>query len=228
MHYFLIYVDGTHNDYIGRLVESVKQYGPEFEIVLFNKQDISEEFMTKHKSIFELSRGGGYWLWKPYIINETLKRINDDDIIFYLDSKYYFIAHFKDLYENYMKENDIMAWKNKPNELIWYMKNWCKMDVIVKYDMYQKVFDAHAEDCWGGALIVKKNATTVKYIQEWLDMCCIYENITDSPSILPNDPVFREHRHDQSLLSIILHKYNITLAFFEKKYLQNVRQYWTY
>ena len=75
----------------------------------------------------------------------------------------------------------------------------------------------------GGALVIRKTDNTLKYIDEWLNMCCIYENITDSPSIEPNDAQFNEHRHDQSLLSIILHKYNITLQFFERRYLQNVR-----
>jgi len=122
-----------------------------------------------------------------------------------------------------MKNNDLLVWKNKPNERIWYMKNWCKMHVILKYNMFNRVFCENAEDCWGGALIIKKNKNTTKYIQEWLDMCCIYEDITDSKSMVKNNPLFHEHRHDQSLLSIILHKYNIQMHFFEKKYLQNVR-----
>ena len=112
---------------------------------------------------------------------------------------------------------------NKPNEPTFYMKNWYKMDVIHKYNMYDKVFNKNAEDCWGGALIIKKTENTMNYMQEWLDMCCIYENITDSPSLIKNHKAFNEHRHDQSLLSIVLHKYNIKMQFFEKKYLQNSR-----
>jgi hypothetical protein len=89
--------------------------------------------------------------------------------------------------------------------------------------MFYKVFSENAEDCWAGALIVKKTENTIRYIQEWLDMCCIYEDITDSKSKIKNSNLFREHRHDQSLLSIIIHKYNIQMQFFEKKYLQNMR-----
>jgi hypothetical protein len=223
MLYFLVYNDYQHNDYLDKLLESVKTYGKEFNIIVFDKNNIDSEFLEKNKSILNCSRGGGYWLWKPYIINETLKKINDDDIIFYIDSKYYFIQDFTDLYSEYMKNNDLLVWKNKPNEQVWYMKNWCKMDVINKYNIFDKVFNKNAEDCWAGALIVKKNNNTIKYVQEWLDMCCIYEDITDSPSKIINISLFNEHRHDQSLLSIILHKYNIEMQFFEKKYLQNVR-----
>lgn len=223
MLYFLVYNDNTHNDYIRQLLESVKIFGNEFTIIEFNKNDIDEEFMQKNSSILNCHRGGGYWLWKPYIINETLKKINYGDIIFYMDSKYYFIEKFRNLYLNYMENNDLIVWKNKPNEPVFYMKNFCKMDVILKYNMANKVFLENCEDCWAGALIVKKTKNTVNYIKEWLDMCCVYENISDSKSKNKNADIFIEHRHDQSLLSIILHKYNIKMQFFEKKYLQNVR-----
>jgi hypothetical protein len=97
------------------------------------------------------------------------------------------------------------------------------MDVIIKYGMYDKVFNENALDCWAGAVVIRKTDKTVQMMQEWLEMASNYENITDSPSKIPNSPLFREHRHDQSLLSIVLHKNNIYLPFFEKRYLNNVR-----
>jgi hypothetical protein len=223
MFYFLVYNDNTHNVYLNKLIQSVKLHGAEFEVIVFDKSSIENEFIEKNQAILSCRRGGGYWLWKSYIINKILKQINENDILFYLDSKYYFIENFSNLYLDYMKNNDLLVWKNKPNEPTWYMKNWCKMDVINKYNMFDKVFNENAEDCWGGAIIIKKNKNTVKYMKEWLEMCCNYENITDSPSKAKNNALFREHRHDQSLLSIVLHKYNIEMQFFEKKYLQNIR-----
>jgi hypothetical protein len=223
MLYFLIYNDNTHNESLEKLLLSVVEHGKEFKIIIFDKKSIDKDFFEKNKAILNCNRGGGYWLWKPYIINETLKKINHDDILFYLDSKYYFTEDFTNLYAEYMKNNDLLIWKNKPNEGEYYMKNYCKMDVISKYNMFDKVFNENAEDCWAGALVIKKNVNSIKYIQEWLDMCCIYENITDSPSNLNNSNLFIDHRHDQSLLSIVLHKYNIKMQIFEKKYLQNVR-----
>jgi hypothetical protein len=223
MLYFLVYNDNTHTIHIQKLLQSVKIYGKEFQIIVFNKNDIDDKFKNNNSSILNCKRGGGYWLWKPYIINETLKKIKNDDIVFYMDSKYYFIENFTKLYSDYIINNDILLWKNKPNESIYYMKNWCKMDVIHKYNIFDKVFNENVEDCWAGAIMVKKNKNTIQYIQEWLDMCCIYEDITDSHSKRKNSDTFNEHRHDQSLLSIIVDKYNIKLQYFEKKYLQNVR-----
>ena len=223
MHYFLVYHDGSHKQYLINLIKSVEKYGREFKVIIFKKSNIDNNFVEANKSILDCQRGGGYWLWKPYIINEVLKTVNQNDIIFYLDSKYQFIKKFTKLYSDFMKNNDIMVWKNKPNEGGYYMKNWCKMDVITKYGMYNKVFNENAEDCWAGAIIVKKNENSSRIIQEWLDMCCNYHDISDSPSENINSSMFEEHRHDQSMLSIVLHKYNIPLQFFETTYLQNER-----
>jgi hypothetical protein len=54
-------------------------------------------------------------------------------------------------------------------------------------------------------------------------MCCVYEDISDSPSDITNSETFIEHRHDQILLSIVLFKYNICFEYFEKGILHNLR-----
>jgi hypothetical protein len=223
MLFFIVYNDGSHTEQILKLLESVKEYGKEFEIIVFNRSDIDNEYYIRYNYILSLPRGGGYWLWKPILINKILKIVNENDIIFYLDSQYYFTENFTNLYQEYMQNNDILIWKNKPNCPVYFMKNFCKMDVIKKYNLYDKVFKENLEDCWAGAIIIKKTQNTIKYMKEWLDMCCVYEDITDSASIEKNDQQYREHRHDQSLLSIVMNKYNIKKQYFPRKYLQNVR-----
>lgn len=224
MFYFLVYNDNTHSEHNARLLATVKKYGPEFKTVVFDKGDMDPAFVERHKAILTCPRGGGYWLWKPYIINEMLKRMNPGDVVFYLDSKYYFLEPFAALYSPYLNDHDILVWKNKPNGSSHYMKHWCKMDVVRKYGMRRAVFNRNAEDAWAGAIVLKKTARTERCVHDWLTMACVPENITDSKSVLPNWRGFKEHRHDQSLWSIVLHKNNVPLHFFENKYLQNVRQ----
>jgi len=223
MHYFLVYNDNTHTKNINQLIKSMEKYGPEFKIIIFHKEQIDTEFYNQHRNIMEEKRGGGYWLWKPYIINRILNEIEEGDILLYLDSSYYFKEDFTELYREQLEKKDILIFKNKPNESTNYMKYLCKMDVVVKYDMYDTIFHQNVDEFWAGCMFLKKTPHIKNIIQEWLNMCCIYEDITDSPSKIPNDNCFWDHRHDQALLSIVLHKKNIQPVFFEKKYLQNVR-----
>jgi GR25 family glycosyltransferase involved in LPS biosynthesis len=223
--YFLIYNDDTCNHYIEKLVSSIKTHS-DFEVVIFNKSDIDAEFVNANKNILDEKRGGGYWLWKPYIINNMLNKIAHKDMLFYLDAKYYFTEPFINLYTEFMKYSDITLWKNHPNNPSYNMKNWCKMDVIDKYKMYDAVFNENFSDCWAGAICLRKTPFIEKIMKEWLNMCCSYENITDSPSVISNKADFIEHRHDQSLLGVLVYKYNIELKHFPNKYLQNCRWPW--
>ena len=224
--YFLLYNDNTCNVYVSNLIKTISKSGPYFEIIVYDKKDIDNEFLTKNSSILNEKRGGGYWLWKPYIINKTLEKLNDGDLLFYLDSKYIFTEDFTNLYLDYIEKNDILIWKNKPNEGDYLMKKFCKMDVILKCNMFNDIFYKNVIDCWAGAIVLKKTKKNCHMMKYWLNLCCNYENITDSPSKIPNSKFFNEHRHDQSLLSIILYKHNIPfyLNTFPSKYLQNLRQ----
>ncbi len=221
--YFLVYNDGTHVNYLEHLLDSVRTFNKDFEIIVFNKEQIDYEFRNKNANILNEPRGGGYWLWKPYIINKTLKNINDGDLLFYLDSKYYFMKDFTELYLKHMENRDILVWKNKPNEPTFWMSNWCKMSVLHKYGLCDMVFNEEINISWAGAIFLRKSKISVDVVNEWLQMCCIYEDISDSPSDITNSSSFYEHRHDQSLLTIVLIKYNICLEYFEKGIIQNLR-----
>ena len=221
--YLLVYDDdsGRFQKYINDLIMSVKKYDNNFKIIIFHKKDIDQEFINNNKDILDQSRGDGYWLWKPYIITETLKKIKDGDLLFYIDSKYYFIEKFTNLYRNIL-DQDIIVWKNKPNEQEYNLRNWCKMDTIHKYNIFEETFCHNILACWAGAIIIRKTKNTILMMNEWLTMCCS-DDITDTPSVNQNAPFFIENRHDQTLLSIVLYKYKINLQHFEKKYMQNVR-----
>ena len=222
MYYFLVYQDNTHTEHLQKLLDSVATFGKEFEVIIYPKSEICPDFLEKNKDILSLPRGGGYWLWKPYIIYTILNIVEEGDILFYLDSKYYFTEDFVPWVKSILHSQDMAVFKNKPNEQVYYMKEWCKMDVLEKYDMKEKAIHQNAEDVWAGCILLRKTRTTESWIQEWLEMCT-YENITDVSSISPNATCFKDHRHDQSLLSILIHKYNLPIPYFEKRYLQNVR-----
>jgi hypothetical protein len=154
--------------------------------------------------------------------------LEENDILFYLDSKYYFVEPFTSLYEDHFrKENqDILVWKNKPNEEVTHLKNFCKPDVLKKYQMDEFAIQANAECCWAGAIMIKKTVSTVNIVKEWLSLCCVYENISYSPGISSYSAEFIDLRHDQSLLCIVLHKHNRFFKSFPNQYLQNVRKPW--
>ena len=57
--------------------DTITEYGPD---------DLPTDFKDKFSEILSLPRGGGYWIWKPIIINKKLHEIDEDDILVYLDA----------------------------------------------------------------------------------------------------------------------------------------------
>ena len=49
--------------------KSAKLLGGFDEFHLMSNKDIDEGFKQLNRDIFDIKRGGGLWLWKPYIKN---------------------------------------------------------------------------------------------------------------------------------------------------------------
>jgi len=90
-------------------------------------------------------------------------------------------------------------------------KTWTKCDVFEKLKAgHLKNVDQRKAGC----MIIRKTNMSVEFVKMWYETCCNYKLLDDSPSICPNDPSFKENRHDQSIFSILCGKYNI-------KYIKN-------
>ena len=87
-------------------------------------------------------------------------------------------------------------------------KDWCKMDLLLHFNMQDSKF-IHTAQRLAAALMLYTCPKTKFIIDLWYDTSCNYHLIDDSKSKSKNLQGFREHRHDQSILSLILKKYNM-------------------
>ena len=60
-----------------------------------------------------------------------------------------------------------------------------------------------------GAIMILNNKKTRDLINNWYLLSSQYQLIDDSNSNIKNINGFREHRHDQSIFSLLTKKYNI-------------------
>ena len=210
--YFLVYDDETGRFDSSTLTQSVQTFSS-FEIVVFKKSDIAPVFWEKHKDIFALKCGG--WLWKPYMIQTVLERIEEGSFLFYMDSNYTFLNHFE-AFVRYVDEHDVLVWKNKPNGNVFPMQQGCNMDLMNQHLDAGRDMDM----CWAGAMLLKKTLYTTSIMDAWFQLCCNAPQSTDFSSVAPD---FIEHRHDQTLLTIVLFLYMVPLHYFGSDILRNNR-----
>lgn len=162
------------------------------------------DFWNLHKKlILSGCRGGGYWIWKSFIILEKLKTMNENDILVYCDAgcelKNTGIKRLNDYFE--MVNNSDYGILNF--ELQFLEDRFTKMDTIITLDALNL---SKTKQLLSGIVILRKCNHSVKIIEKWYNVND-YHLLDDSPSISPNVDYFVEHRHDQSIYSILCKKY---------------------
>lgn len=166
--------------------------------------DLDASFVQKNKKILQLPRGAGYWIWKPYVILDMLSKIEEGDFLIYMDSGAY-LEKSPDDYLRMINHTGVLTFSLGIHK----QSRWCKRDCFIEVFGNDEV-DFHDElQIMASFLFIRKCENSVKFIQNWLNLCTNYHLITDEDSINQNYPDFQEHRHDQAILSLLVYKHNI-------------------
>lgn len=164
-----------------------------YNSIYYKPEDIDQSFRDKNSHILEQSRGAGYWLWKPYIIEHALRTIGGT--IFYQDSG--------SLLTKKIDVRDTLLFTHKGC----IHGEWCKMDVIMEMGCEEFIYNKQLN---ASVMIFEEKDRW--FVEEWLHYCQKDGYIDDSPSNIPNIKDFKEHRYDQSILTNLAYKHNMPMA----------------
>ena len=208
--YFITFGGGSQNyiDAGNRLIKQAKLSNLFNKIILYTDEDLKNDtyFWTKHgEFINNNKRGYGYWLWKSYIIKKTMDELKEGDTLMYLDCGCEIDINkkkkIKKFFE-YVKKNNIIG------SFTQLEKYWNKMDLILHLNILNQDF-LNSQQHQAGAILFYITDKTKKLVNRWYELSCNYHLIDDSPSIKKNIEMFKQHRHDQSIFSLLTKKWNI-------------------
>jgi len=187
------------------LAHSARRYGLSTRIYT-PRSPVARELRQQYPEIMRQPRGVGYWLWKPYIIRDAMQNAADGDLVLYTDSAVVFAADPAPLFA-VAREHPIVLFEQaaRTPERI-----WTKRDCFV-------LLDADTAAYWetpqlaATCQLYRVGPEARAFIDE---LCRVMANanvLTDLPNVcgLPNLPGYREHRHDQSVLTIQAVKYGL-------------------
>lgn len=192
-----------------KLNRSARKFGVD-QVKSFREKDLQgTAFYEKNKKILRQPRGGGYWIWKPYFILEVMSKSKENDMVMYCDSGIEVVRPLNPLIDICKKQKSgIMLFRT--HSLL--NKAWTKRDcfVLMKCDA-PKYWNA--EQLMGSFAIFLNNDKNRKFVREWLTYCCNENIVSDVPNQcgLKNLPKFKDHRHDQSVLSLLAVKHQIEI-----------------
>jgi len=189
------------------------------EIIIFNDIKLKNEFPQFWKIhqnfIINNPRGYGYWIWKSYLSLKVLEKMNENDILVYADSGCSLNKNGIDRLNEYFQIVRNSHYGILSFELPFLEKNFTKMDLFEYLNLNNHEM-LNSNQLVGGIYILKKCDKTIFLFNELYNvMSNNYNLIDDSNSILNNDIFFIEHRHDQSVFSLLRKKYGTEILYDE-------------
>lgn len=162
-----------------RLQEQAEDFDLFDAIHLYNEYDLPTSFREDFNEQLRADvRGFGYWVWKPRVILETLSKMDDGDVLLYVDMGCHLNSRGKERLLEYWQEvkRNESGFLVSPMEAVLFIRK--EAETVGLIQRWLKL-----------------------YYEE-------FHLLDDSrPSRFPDEDGFVEHRHDQSALSLLLKRH---------------------
>ena len=226
-YHFITFATPDHMSFAEANVKTALGVGGFDTAKIYTMDDIDDYYKGKNAQLFSIKRLAGYAVWKPYIIFKKLLEIEDGDILCYNDSKYLWLKNVRQFETDILSNKNIGVYKNKPNSGTHIEKQWTKGDAFVLMNIPFNDFGnviKNSEQAWSGFILLRKSFNPIRFIGEWLTYNQDFRIASDSPTkIAPNDIIFTENRHDQTILSLLCKKWGIPMHIIDRNYMIDVR-----
>lgn len=167
-----------------------------FEV--FKYEDLTLQFRELNSKTLDLQRGAGYWVWKPEIILQKCSTLNKDEFVFYLDAGS-LPTQPKKFFEDQLDPSRINVWMLPGHKI----SEWVDHKVLSSLDFPSNLYENPM--VWAGAISFQPTFESVNVMTEWKNLCEVPEFLRpDSFEGYEKSKEIRWHRHDQSLLSILV------------------------
>ena len=184
------------------------------EIHICDETYLDKEFREKFKNQLILgSRGYGYWCWKPQLVKQFFKKMNEGDIIHWADAGCHLnkngVSRLNEYFEiTNNSKSGILAFRIFQDDAYPAKEYMCSKASLLEFlGVLKNEEITHTEQFEATTFFMRKQPNTVQFIDNWIDVFCKdFSLIDDSQSPIKNFKGFVNHRHDQSIYSILCKK----------------------
>ena len=210
--HFITYGNDVFEEAKTRLLNEANMFGVFSNIKGYGPDNLPEEFKNKYKEILNMPRGGGYWIWRPIIINQALEKIEENDFLVYLDAGCMLNNQGKRRFYEYIRllnnsKYGILSFQmtgnNSPGSLS-VEREWTTKEIFDLFgiSLYSPV--ATSGQYLGGVLVMKKNKHLMDYMKVYTDIILNNAELcTDKFNTNQSCKDFKDNRHEQSITSVL-------------------------
>jgi len=168
-------------------------------VVSYDAADLDADFRRQHASILAAPRGGGFWLWKPYVLLATLLA-TDAEYVLYCDV-HATTSECAEVWKARVAAQCVAGYE-WPATGAAYTKKRCVDSFGERLRRAPHLL--RANQVVATLVMVRNTPAARDFVREWLQHCLL-EGVLDD-SRLPGHteaPEFVDHRHDQSVYNIL-------------------------
>ena len=207
---FISYANDAMAYSLQRIGRKARHLGIFDDVILYTPADVPS--YVKESPLFQCARGAGYWCWKPALIHETLQRLDEGDIVVYVDAGCTLRSSSEwELLLRLMEHYDTIGFQYAEHQPQWErwgagsarIKHWTKKKTL---EFVQAKFQDKeiGELCqvMGGILFMKGKDNAV--LRTWKELIFSRPDLIEDPSaeeLQDQYPEFAGHRHDQAILT---------------------------
>jgi len=175
------------------------------EFISFGTEDLHmNNFWEENQHILSQKLGAGYWIWKPFIILETMKLLDDGDVVLYTDAGMRVLENLDPLFE--------ITKTAKDNRMLFALtmiygshrhSEYTKRDCFILMGMDKPEYWEAAFSVW------MKTQKNIDFLTEWQVYLKDSRVVTYEPNVCGQSNLsdYIDHRHDQAVLSLLSLKY---------------------
>lgn len=172
-------------------------------------------YMWEHPGHRGQRIGFGWYCWKSFCILHAMKHMEKGDVLLWLDADTFPIADFSMLYDACQRESGFFCFAAEGVNDRHYVKRdvWEAVYTQARLECTGEHFTLDSQHATARFMLFEKGKAAVKtFLEEWRDLNVTKWLATRDPSVTgPEFPGFVENRGDQSIFSLLTHKYGLPL-----------------
>jgi hypothetical protein len=169
-------------------------------ITAYSRNDLDSDFRKKNANTLDKKRGGGFWLWKPYIITKKLREIEYGDYLLYSDSGAVLLKDPTEIISDMeLIEQDFAGF-----ELPLIERQWTKPSLFASLGCDSQKY-SESNQILSSFHMIRKTKFSRDFYENFLDLCQKPDLLLDDTpnQVIASDYGFIDHRHDQSIFSLL-------------------------
>jgi len=205
------YASGCCEQALQKNLRQAKKVGVD-EARGYDAGDLGPVWAARHRSILSQKRGGGWWLWKPYVI---LRALQDTavpwhrGVVIWVDAGNFLHADPRGLVEKALEHSDVAGIRLK----CCHEADWTSDVSLSRLRVSSRYAVINRPQIGAYFLLFRKTQLTIDFVKRWLHESEHEEALLGvSPDRREDDisigvPGFQKHQADQSIFSVLFKEY---------------------